>query len=134
MKKIIGMVLGLLMVATAATAGTAKFSWLPNEDDITQSYEIYCDDESLAGGGSHSLWKVAAMDNIEEGRVVYTWNDFPEGTTYYCVCVAKGVSQGQMMTSDYSDEVVVLLDTPDPVQPGTPQNVTVKVIVEVQVN
>ena len=124
MQKVLSLVLGGLMAllgATVAHGATAEFSWLPNQDDVTQGYEIYCDRESLAGGGSHELWKQAPMDNIEaDGRVHFVWEDFPERETFYCVCVAKGVSEGQMMTSDFSNELEVLM-VPEPVQPGVPK-------------
>ena len=125
--------LTLIVLPAVVQAGTAKFHWLPNQDDVTTGYEIYCDLESQGGDDGHSLWKAAPMDNIIDGRVYYIWENFPERDTYYCVCVAKGISEGQVVTSGFSNEVEVLL-TPEPQIPGVPQDVKVGVQVSVTVS
>lgn len=123
------LIIAVLLFAGNVFAADVEFSWLQNQDNITQEYEIYCDLESLGGGDGHALWKVAPMDNEIDGRVHYVWQDFPERETYYCVCVAKGISEGQMMVSDYSNELEVLI-TPAPVQPGTPQEIQFEIVIQ----
>lgn len=95
----------LLLAVGIVRAGDLQFSWDPNVEAALTGYEIYCDTKSHAdGSGGHPLYKVVAKDSIVDGRVHYTWQDFPVGE-YYCVAVALGEVNGKVLTSKYSDEV-----------------------------
>jgi len=109
----------LTIIVGHAKANTAGFSWLPNQDNITDEYVIYCSTKTVEEleEETHELFRVAPMDNIVDGRVQYRWEDFPANVRYNCVCVARGEVEGTMMTSDFSDEInFILKQNPDTVQ------------------
>ena len=118
---------------TANAAGIANFSWISNEEPASDSgstlvgYAIYCDQRSaseIGSEGSHELWKKMGKDNIIDGRVLFSWVDFPTDLKYYCVAVARGTgtnSQGEVVptVSGYSNEIDFIIATP-PVDPDIP--------------
>lgn len=107
---------GFVLVAGIAIsyAGTVRFSILPNEDQITSEYNIYCDQKTVAelDGQSHELWTTFTEELMIEGRVVYDWEGLPEELTYYCVFVGVGLYEGKRVSSPFSPEVSFLIDTP----------------------
>lgn len=101
----------------SVVSDTATFSWLPNTQQELTGYEIYCDTTPAAQipeGEGHDLWKPVSLDSIENGKVVYTWPDFPTGV-HYCVTVSLGDNGSGRISSIFSTETIIntsRIDTP----------------------
>lgn len=103
------------LAVAVSEAGTVRFSWLPNEDEITSEYNIYCDQKTVAelDGQSHELWTTVTEEYLtEDGRITYNWEGLPEELTYHCVFVGIGLYEGKRVSSPFSPEVSFFIDTP----------------------
>lgn len=97
----------LVFLSGNAYAANAIFTWTPNVEVYLKEYRIRCDAESM--GGTDSAWeyiKIAAKDNLVDGKVQFVWVDFPVGRQH-CVCVAVGNDD---TLSDPSNQVETGID------------------------
>ncbi len=112
----------VLMAATAAQAVDLTFSWLPNGDAAT-SYRLYYGDASRMYTGTLDVGNPDPVD----GRITGTITDIPYGVEMYYAVTAYNPGA----ESDYSNEVVHAVPWP---VPGTPADLTLKVVINVNVN
>jgi len=97
-------ILLILITVSNVFAFPVTFSWIANTEFNLDRYEIYCDPLSnIERGTAHTYTRVADKDNIINGRVMYTWEDFPSESQYCCAVAID--SDG--LVSDFSKELYV---------------------------
>jgi len=102
---------------------TARFSWLPNQEESVTGYRLYYSTTS----GSYDEERSIAINNpqIQDGRIYGEVAGLTEGTTYYFVVTAH---DDQGTESDYSEEIQWTATATSPQKPPTPKNISVRTI------
>ena len=116
-------ILCALSTVSMAAGVTARFSWLPNQEESVTGYRLYYSTSSGSYDEEHSI----AINNsqLQDGRIYGEVPDLIEGTTYYFVVTAH---DDQGTESDYSEEIQWTASVTSAPKPPTPKNISVRTI------
>lgn len=94
---------GFILGAQIAFAGTAKLAWDPNTESDLAGYRIYYGTSTRTGDDPKNCGLCGYSNKVDVGNVTtYTFNNLPEGFTYYFSVTAYDTSGNE---SAFSNEV-----------------------------